>query len=134
MTRPSGRVRSSRPLRGDTLGQPAHLRFDIDRAELAALGEMADKLGGGRPLGEKFVGQVEQLLEIAVPRGQPQFGIEHRDAVAHVVEGDAQLGLALADLAEQPRILHRDDRLRREILQQRDLLVGEGPDLLAIDG
>ena len=26
---------------------------------------------------------------------------------------------------EQPRILHRDDRLRREVLQQRDLLVGE---------
>ena len=27
----------------------------------------------------------------------------------------------------QPRVLHRDDRLRREVLQQRDLLVGERP-------
>jgi len=27
--------------------------------------------------------------------------------------------------AEQPRVLHRDDGLCREILQQRDLLVGE---------
>ena len=34
---------------------------------------------------------------------------------------------------KQPRVLHRDDRLRREILQQCDLLVGERPDLLAVD-
>ena len=39
----------------------------------------------------------------------------------------------LARLGDQPRVLHRDDRLRREILQQRDLLVGERPHLLAID-
>ena len=37
----------------------------------------------------------------------------------------------LARLGDQPRVLHRDDRLRGEVLQQRDLLVGEGPDLLA---
>ena len=35
---------------------------------------------------------------------------------------------------EQPRVLHRDHRLRGEILQQRDLLVGEWPNLLAEDG
>jgi hypothetical protein len=46
------------------------------------------------------VGQVEDLLEIAVPGGEPQVRIEHGDAVAHVVEGDAQLGLALADFAQ----------------------------------
>ena len=34
----------------------------------------------------------------------------------------------------QPRVLHRDHRLRREILQQRDLLVGKRPHLLAKDG
>ena len=33
---------------------------------------------------------------------------------------------------DQPRVLHRDDRLRREILQQRDLLVGERPHFLAV--
>ena len=31
----------------------------------------------------------------------------------------------------QPRILHRDDRLRREVLQQRDLFIGKRPDLAA---
>ena len=36
-------------------------------------------------------------------------------------------------LGDQPRVLHRDHRLRGEVLQQRDLLVGERPDLLAID-
>ena len=50
-----------------------------------------------------------------VPRGEPQVVVEHRDAVGHVVEGDAQLGLALADFVQQPRILHRDHRLRREV-------------------
>ena len=39
----------------------------------------------------------------------------------------------LARLGDQPRVLHRDDRLRREVLQQRDLLVGERPDFLAVD-
>ena len=34
---------------------------------------------------------------------------------------------------DQPRILHRDHRLRGEVLQQRDLLVGKRPDLLAVD-
>ena len=36
-------------------------------------------------------------------------------------------------LGDEPRILHRDDRLRREILQQRDLLIGERTNFLTID-
>src|ERR1700749_2930914 len=40
---------------------------------------------------------------------------------------------ALAQLAEQPRVFDRDDRLRREILQQRYLLLRERPHLLAIN-
>src|SRR5256885_1266919 len=40
---------------------------------------------------------------------------------------------AFAQFAEQPRVLDRDDRLRREILQQRDLLVSEWANLLAIN-
>ena len=63
-----------------------------------------------------------------------QIGVEHRDAVAHVVEGDAQLGLALADFVEEPRIVHRDDRLRREVFEQRDLLFGKRPHLAARAG
>ena len=37
----------------------------------------------------------------------------------------------MADLVQQPRIVHCDHRLRREILQQRDLFIGELPDLAA---
>src|SRR6516165_61391 len=57
--------------------------------------------------------------------------IEQRHAVTHVLECDAEFPLTLADLIQQPRILHRNDRLRRKILQQRDLLVGEWPHFLA---
>jgi hypothetical protein len=40
---------------------------------------------------------------------------------------------ALAQLIEQPRVLDRDHRLIGEIRNQRNLLVGEWPHLLAID-
>jgi len=36
-------------------------------------------------------------------------------------------------LGQQPRIFHRDDRLRRKVLQQRDLLVRERPYLLSVN-
>ena len=39
----------------------------------------------------------------------------------------------LARLGNQARVLHCNDRLRGEVLQQRDLLVGEGADFLAVD-
>jgi hypothetical protein len=66
-------------------------------------------------------------------------GVKHRGEIAGRGIDDLQYlggcGLLLqcfARLGQQPRVLHRDDRLRREILQQRDLLVGEGSYLLAI--
>src|SRR6516165_5160754 len=40
---------------------------------------------------------------------------------------------ALAQFVQQPRVLHCNNRLRGEILQQRDLLVGKRADLLAED-
>ena len=40
---------------------------------------------------------------------------------------------ALAKLLEQSRILDGDDGLGGEVLNQLDLLIGEGTDLLAID-
>ena len=49
--------------------------------------------------------------------------LKHRHAVAHVVEGDAQLGLPLAELFEQPRIVHRDHRLRGEALEEHNLFL-----------
>ena len=45
----------------------------------------------------------------------------------------AEIVGALAQLVEQPRVLDGDDGLGGEVLHQLDLLVGEGPDLLAID-
>ena len=49
--------------------------------------------------------------------------VEHRHAVAHVLERDMEFLLTLADFVEQPRILHCDDRLGGEVLQQHDLFV-----------
>ena len=66
--------------------------------------------------------------------------VEHRYEVAgrgiddlQDLGGGGLLLQGFARLGDEPRILHRDDRLRREILQQRDLLVGERADLLAVD-
>jgi hypothetical protein len=39
----------------------------------------------------------------------------------------------LARLGDQPRVLDRDDRLRREVLQQCDLLVAKRPHVLAVN-
>jgi hypothetical protein len=39
----------------------------------------------------------------------------------------------LARLGQEPRVLHRDDRLRREVLQERDLPVAKRAHLAAIN-
>ena len=80
----------------------------------------------------KSSGSWSDLLEIPVPRGQSQCLVEHRHPIGHVVEGDAQLLLALANFVQQPRVLHRDHRLGREILEQGDLFAAERADFLAI--
>src|SRR5215472_12138214 len=72
--------------------------FELGRTVLAARREIAEILGEARPAGQEGVGQIEHFLEIAVPRREAGLGLEHRDAVSHVVEGDAQLGLSLAQL------------------------------------
>ena len=71
-------------------------------------------------------------MEIAVPRREALLGIEHRDTIAHIVEGDAQLGLAscelvgaLAKLVKEPGILDRDHRLIGERRDELDLTLGE---------
>jgi hypothetical protein len=99
--------------------------FGLHITVLAALGEIAEIFGKGRALRQERVRQVQDLLEIHVPGGEAQLVVEHRDAVAHIVKSDAQLGLTLADLLEQTGIVHRDDGLRREALQQGDVLVRE---------
>ena len=77
---------------------------------------------------------------LAQPHRLFQHRVEHRREVAGRGVDDLQYlggrGLLLqrfARLGEEPRVLHRDDRLRGEILEQRDLLVGERSDLLAVD-
>ena len=88
----------------------AQLRFEIGRV-LAAVSEIAEILGIARPPREEGVRQIEHLLEIAVPRGKPRCGVEHDDAIAHIVEGNAKLGLAVVQLLKQSSILDRDHRL-----------------------
>ena len=91
--------------------------------------------------------QITAISRIAQPRGGFDQRVEHRlqiegraaDDLEHVAgrglvfERFFEIAGALAQFAEQPRILHRDHRLRREILEQRDLLVRERPHLLAED-
>ena len=79
-------------------------------------------------------------IRLAQPRRRLDQRIEHRlqiegraaDDLEHVGGGGLLLQ-RFAQLVEQPGVLDRDDGLRGEILDQLDLLVGERPDLLAID-
>jgi hypothetical protein len=65
----------------------------------------------------------------AAPRILPVQGGETRASRPRF--SSAHLLGALAQLAEQPRVLHRDDRLRREILQDLNLLLSKRFHLLA---
>jgi hypothetical protein len=40
----------------------------------------------------------------------------------------------LADFVQQPRVLHRDHCLRGEVLEKRNLIIREWPDLRAVRG
>lgn len=53
-----------------------------------------------RTFNQQSFGQIGNLLEIPVPSGQSQVFIEHRDAIDHVLEGNPQFGLALADFVQ----------------------------------
>ena len=103
---------------------PAQFGFQVGRV-LAALGEIAEIIGIARTLGEEGVGQIEDLLKIAVPCDKARVGAKHRNAIAHIIEGNAQFGLAIAQLIEKPGILNRDHRLIGEGGQELDFLVGE---------
>src|SRR6516162_11490373 len=77
---------------------------------------------------------------LAQPRRLLQHRLKHRRQIAWRAVDDPQhlsgrslLLQRLARLCNQPRVLHCNDRLRGEVLQQRDLLVRERADLLAVD-
>ena len=86
-------------------------------------------------------------LGVAEPRGGLDERVEHRlqiegraaDDLEHVAgrglvfERFLEIAGALLQFAEQPRILHRDHRLRREVFEQRNLLFGERSDFVAMD-
>ncbi len=67
-----------------------------------------------------FQHRVEDRREVA---GRGIDDLQHLRRCGLLVEGLARLG-------NEPRVLHRDHRLRGEVLQQRNLLVGEGAHLL----
>src|SRR6516164_9809703 len=75
-------------------------------------------------MGSRFGERVEHGLQI---ESRAADHLEH-------VGGGGLLLQRFAQLVEQPRVLDGDDRLRGEVLQQFDLLVGERAHLLAIDG
>jgi hypothetical protein len=101
------------------------LRFEIGRDEFAPISEIAEILGTSRPPGEEGLWQLNQLLEIAVPGSQSPRGVEHDDTIAHIVEGDTQLSLPVAQFLEEPCILDRNDSLIGESGGELDLLVCE---------
>jgi len=85
-----------------------------------------------------LVGPQDAERGVAEPRRLFKHLLEHRCEIARravdnlqYLGGRGLLLQRLARLGQQPRILHRDNRLRREILQQRDLFLCERTDLLA---
>ena len=69
-----------------------------------------------------------------------QYRVEYRQEVAgrgiddlQYLGGCGLLLQGLARLGDEPRVLHRDHRLRGEVLQQCYLFVGKWPNLLAVD-
>jgi hypothetical protein len=74
--------------------------------------------------------RVEHGLELR-PRAADHF--DHIAGHGLVLERLLHIAGALAQLGDQPDVLDRDHRLRREVCQEGDLLVGERPDLLAVD-
>ena len=74
--------------------------------------------------------RVEHRLEFA---GRTGDDVEHLAGRGLLLQRFGEIVGALAQLAEQPRVLDGDDGLRGEVLDQLNLLVGERADFLAID-
>ena len=79
-----------------------------------------------------IVGRKARRSGFAQPHRLLQHRVEHRREVAgrgvddlQYLGGRGLLLQGLARLGHQPRVLHRDDRLRGEVLHQLDLLLGE---------
>ena len=80
------------------LDEPAYMLLRVGLGVvLTALGEVADVFGECLTPRDDTVGHVQDILELAVPRDQMLRFVEHCDAVAHVLEGDAEFRLTLRE-------------------------------------
>src|SRR3974377_1705154 len=75
--------------------------------------------------------RVEHRLELA---GRRTNDLEHLARCGLLLPRPPPIIGSLVQFVEQPRVLDGDDGLRSKVLQQFDLLVGEGAHLLAVDG
>ena len=117
-------------------------RGDIDRRRerrrycLVRLADIGGDLQQTVIVDQQYIKLVaaEQVLAAVEDLVEHRLGIGHRGADhAENLGGGFLLLQRLARLGDEPRVLHRDDRLRREVLQQRDLLIGERPNFSAIN-
>jgi hypothetical protein len=110
------------------LGQAADLFLRVRAGTiLTTIGQIPDVFMECLPSRNNLIGHVEDVLELAVPCDEMLRFVEHRHAVAHVLERDAEFLLTLPDFIQQPRILHRDHRLGGEAFEERDLSLAEWP-------
>src|SRR6516225_199308 len=84
-----------------------------------------------RKRAERNLAEFHRLFEDRIEHGREVAGRRIDDL--QYLGSRGLLLQSLARLGQEPRVLHRDDRLRREVLQQRDLLVGERTYFSAID-
>src|SRR5262249_33520583 len=78
----------------------------------------------------RFDQRIEHGLQI---EGRAADDLEHISRGCLLLEGLGEIIGALPEFIEQPRVLDRDNCLRRKIRQQLDLLVAARPPLLTMD-
>src|SRR5262245_28684589 len=115
-----------RPSLRDALAIANHLLVRIAMSNFPALGQQADVVVKTGTAGQEGIGYVKQLLEITIPSTDTQVGVEHRHAVAHMLERDAEFLLPPRQFAEQAGVLHSDDGLVGKCFDQFDLPRREG--------
>src|SRR4029077_19785041 len=95
------------------------------RHHMVALVESAEhyRLFGAAEPRHRLHQRVEYRLEVG---GGTADDLEHVAGRGQLVHRARQFGLAVAQLTQEPRILHRDDCLGGEALEQRDFLLGKG--------
>ena len=95
--------------------------FDVK--QFAVVAQKVAEGGAGQPKCF-FQDRLEDRREIA---GRRIDDLQHLGGRGLLLERFAYFG-------DQPRVLHRDHRLRREVFEQRDLPVGERPHFLSVGG